>query len=213
MRFALTGNRKRSEHERRTRNRVWYGRALLAAVLLLLAAPALAAGGGEDHESLLWPAVNLVILLAVLFYFGRKPVQAFFAERRSGIRGELDDAAQLKKDAEENFSKWQRRLADLESELEEVRTTARERAETEREHILAAAQESAERVRRDATNAIEREVRRAHDRLREEASDLAVELAAGMLREQVGPADRERLLDEFITRVENAPRRSNGRGS
>ena len=56
-------------------------------------------------------------------------------------------------------------------------------------------------------------MRRAHDRLREEASDLAVELAAGMLREQVGPADRERLLDEFITSVENATRRSNGQGS
>lgn len=196
--------------------RMRLGQVLPTALLLLLAAPALAAGGGEEHESLLdllYPMINLVILIAVLFYFARKPVQAFFEERRSGIRGELDDAAQLKKDAEENFSKWQRRLADLERELEEIRTTARERAETEREHILAAAQESAARVRRDATTAIEREVRRAHDRLREEASDLAVELAAGILREQVGPADRERLLDEFITRVEDAPRPSNGKGS
>lgn len=204
MRVALLARRMR------------LGQVLLAALLLLLAAPALAAGGGEEHESLLdllYPMINLVILIAVLFYFARKPVQAFFEERRSGIRGELDDAAQLKKDAEENFSKWQRRLADLERELEEIRTTARERAETEREHILAAAQESAARVRRDATTAIEREVRRAHDRLREEASDLAVELAAGILREQVGPADRERLLDEFITRVEDAPRPSNGKGS
>ncbi len=204
MRVALLASRMR------------LGQGLLAALLLLLAAPALAAGGGEEHGSLidlLYPMINLVILLAVLVYFARKPVQAFFEERRSGIRGELDDAAQLKKDAEENFSKWQRRLADLERELEEIRTTARERAETEREHILAAAQESAARVRRDATTAIEREVRRAHDRLRDEASDLAVELAAGMLREQVGPADRERLLDEFITRVEDAPRPSNGKGS
>ena len=172
MRVALLASRTR------------LGQGLLAALLLLLAAPSLAAGGGEEHGSLidlLYPMINLVILLAVLFYFAHKPVQAFFEERRSGIRGELDDAAQLKKDAEENFSKWQRRLADLERELEEIRTTARERAETEREHILAAAQESAERVRRDATNAIEREVRRAHDRLRAEASDLAVELAAGSI--------------------------------
>ena len=66
------------------------GQAVLAALLLLLAAPALAAGGGEEHESLLdllYPAINLVILLAVLFYFARKPVQAFFEERRSVLRG------------------------------------------------------------------------------------------------------------------------------
>lgn len=187
----------------------------LAVGVLLLAAPAIAAGGGEEGggEGLLWPSVNLLILLGVLVYFARKPVQQYFSERRSGISGELDEVAQLKKDAEERFSRWQRRLADLESELDGIRTTARERAETEREHILADARASAERIRRDATAAIEQEVRRAHDRLRQEASDLAVELAAGMLKEQVGEADRERLLDEFITRIEARPERANGGGS
>ena len=88
--------------------------------------------------------------------------------------------------------------------------TARERADTEREHILAAARASAERIRRDASLAIEHEVRRAREHLRGEASELAVELAAGMLKEQVGPSDRERLLDEFIVRVETPPERPNG---
>jgi len=185
-------------------------------VSLLLAAPALAAGGGDEHGSaadLLWPTVNLLILLGVLFYFAHKPVKAFFADRRSGISGELEEAAQLKKEAEESFSKWERKLADLEQELQEIRETARERAETEREHILADARSAADRIRRDASIAIDQEVRRAHERLREEASDLAVELAAGMLRDQVGPDDRERLLDEFIARVESAPQRTNGQGS
>ena len=184
------------------------------AAWLLLAAPASAAGGGEEGgEGLFYPTINLLILIGVLFYFARKPAKQYFADRLGGIRGELDKAAQRKKDAEAGFAKWQRRLVDLERDLEEIRTTARERAETEREHILADARASADRVRRDATTAIEQEVRRAHERLREEAADLAVDLAAGMLREQVGPADRERLLDEFIERVEAPPGRSNGDGS
>jgi F-type H+-transporting ATPase subunit b len=187
----------------------------LALAALLLAAPASAAGGegGEGGAGLLWPTVNLLILLVVLVYFARKPVSQYFADRRSGISGELDEAAQLKKEAEARFAKWQRRLADLERELAEIRTTARERADTEREHILADARASAERIRRDASLAIEHEVRRARERLRGEASELAVELAAGMLKQQVGPSDRERLLDEFIARVERSPERKNGGAS
>lgn len=184
-------------------------------VVLLAAAPALAAGGGEHAETDLmmdlgYPAINLVVLLAVLVYFAKKPIQAYFAERRTGIRGDLDSSAQLKKDAEERFSKWQRKLADLERDLEEIRTTARERAEAEREHILADARAGAERIRRDASAAIEQEVRRAQAGLQSEASDLAVELAAGLLRGQVGAEDRERLLDEFIGRIESPSGRSNG---
>ena len=185
------------------------------ALVALASTPALAAGGDEGPGVVL-PAINLLILLAVLVYFARKPIQAYFAERRDEISGDIESAAELKKDAEERFAKWQRKLAHLEAELDEIRTQARERAESEREHILADARASAERIRRDATTAIEQEVRRAQEGLRGEASELAVELAAGLLRDQVGDADRERLLDEFIGRIESptdSTQRPNGGAS
>ena len=186
---------------------------LLAGSVCLIAVPALAtSGGSEDGSSLFYPVLNFVLLLAVLVYFLRKPAQAFFADRRSRIQAELLEAAQLKKDAEVRHARWQRRLADLERELEAIRDTSRERAETEREHILADARAAADRIRSDASTAIEQELRRARERLRDEASDLAVELAEGLLREQVTDADRDRLLDEFIARVEQ-PVTSSGAGS
>jgi F-type H+-transporting ATPase subunit b len=173
--------------------------------ICLAAAPSLAAGGGDEAGGgLLFPILNFVLLIAVLVYFARKPALAFFGERRDRIQGDLRSAAELKKQAEERYAKWQRRLADLETELASIRETSRERATTEREHILADARASAERIRRDASTAIEQELRRARARLREEASDLAVELAAGILREQVTEADRDRLLDEFVARVESS---------
>ncbi len=184
------------------------GRALLAAALALQAGPAVAAGGGEASGSigdLLYPVLNLAILVAALVYFGRKPIADFFAERRSSIQGELEQAAELYRKAEEQHARWQRRLVDLEGELDGIRTRARERAESERAHILADAQATADRIRRDATSAVDRELLRARERLREEASDLAIELAGNLLREQVTGADRERLLDEFIERIERAP--------
>jgi F0F1-type ATP synthase membrane subunit b/b' len=59
----------------------------------------------------------------------------------------------------------------------------------------------------DAMEATAQELLRAQQELRAEAAGLAVDLATEILKEQVGDSDRQRLLDEFITRVE--PRSDN----
>jgi F-type H+-transporting ATPase subunit b len=182
----------------------------IARALLLAALAVSPAHAAEEGGSLLFPAINFVLLIATLFVLTRKPIRTFFAERRSAIRKDLEDAAALKRRAEERYAQWQRKLVDLDRELEVIRTEARERAETERAHLLADARASADRIRTDAANAVEHELRRARSSLRAEASQLAVELAAGILREQVTAHDRDRLIEEFIERIERAP--AGGRG-
>lgn len=188
--------------------------ALAASVALVAAAPALAAGGGGEGEgsAFFYSALNLAILLAVLVYFARKPIKVFFAERRNRIQQDLQSAADLHREAEERYAEWQRRLVDLDRELEGIRDTARQRAEAERDHILADARAAAERIERDAAAAIDQEVRRSQQLLREEAADLATELAAGLLRDQVSEDDRSRLLDEFIARIGHTPAGDAGAG-
>jgi F-type H+-transporting ATPase subunit b len=178
--------------------------AALLALALLAPAPALAASGESGVADLIWRVVNLTLLLAVLIFLARKPIRAFFQDRRDRIQGELESAAQLRKEAEERYARWQRQLLDLDAELERVRATARERAEAERERILADAHAAAERIRSDAHVAVEQELRRAREQLREEASALSIQLASEMLHAQVTDTDRDRLLDEFITKVEQA---------
>lgn len=181
--------------------------AAILAVLVASAGPALAAGegGGGGIGDLLYPALNFVILIAVLVYFGRKPIRAFFAERRAQIQDDLKRAAELRAEAEARYAKWQRRLVDLDAELEGIRVAVRERAEAERERILEEATASADRIRNDARAAVEQELRRARVKLREEASELAIEIAGERLREQVSAGDRDRLFDEFVERIEGAP--------
>ncbi len=190
--------------------------ALFVAVAAsgLVAGAAVAAGGAKSEAEALketiFQGVNLLILLGVLFYFGRKPIVEFFASRRSSIQSELSEAADLLGQAEQRNSELQRRLVDLSSEVEEIRERATQRAEQEAERILADANAAAERIQRDAQAAVDQEVRRAQAKLREEAADLALELAARKLEESVGDADRERLLDEFITRIEPGAGRGDG---
>ena len=170
---------------------------LAPALALLAAAPAQAAGDG-----LFYPTLNFVLLMSVLVLLTRKPIRAWFDARRDQIRADIESAAELKRQAEERYSTWQRKLSDLDSELAQIRATAEERAATERERLLADARASAERIRQDAATAVDQELRRAKLRLREEAAELAIELAAGVLKQQVTDRDRDQLLDEFIGRIE-----------
>ena len=183
-------------------------RIVAVALLVLLASGVALASGGEEKSSaevlkeMAWQTANLALLLGVLVYFGRKPITEFFATRRSGIQNELNEAAGLLAEAEQRNAELQRRLVDLSSEIDGIKKTAGQRATDEADRILADARASAERIRNDARAAMDQELRRAQTQLREEAADLALELAAKKLEDEVGESDRDRLVDEFILRVE-----------
>jgi F-type H+-transporting ATPase subunit b len=180
--------------------------AIIGWILILPAiAQASDDSGRSPTETLYYLAGNLALLVSVIIYCSRKPVQAFFASRRNEIKTELEGAASQLSDAEATYAKWQRRLAELESELEEIRTTARQRAEAERERILSDARASAERIRRDGTAAVKLELRHAREELRKEATQAAIDLAAERLEREITDADQDRLVDEFIDRVAAAP--------
>jgi F-type H+-transporting ATPase subunit b len=177
----------------------------LSALLALATLPAQASSEeGSGVMEFVWQSVNLAILVGVLVYFARKPLLAFLADRRSQIKGNLEEAAGLLEAAEARYSEWQRKLIDLERETEAIRTEGIRHAEEDAALILADAQAAAERIHRGAEAAIEQELRRAQAELREEAANLATELAEQILKEQLAGSDRERLLDEFIVSVESS---------
>lgn len=175
----------------------------LALGLGLARSAAAAAGGDGGGSPFGWQLVNLLILLGVIVYFARRPIQEYFSERRCGIESEIETANRLLGDAERRHAELQRRLGDLDREVEGIRRVARERGEEEGRRVLADAERAAERIREDARDAIEQEVRRARAALRREAADLSVELAADLIRRHVSGDDQGRLVDEFIERIES----------
>ncbi len=172
----------------------------LAVPALLLAGPAHAAGGAME---IVWQAVNLLVLLGVLVYFGRKPIVNFFADRRSQIQTDLEESARLLETAESRYAEWQRKLIELDQETQTIKSDGVRNAERDAQTILADARAAAERIERDAKAAIEQELRRAQGELRAEAVVLATQMAEQILEQQLASADHERLLDDFIGSVES----------
>lgn len=181
-------------------------RLLVFAFSLLAPAAAFAAEEAGGHGSdFFWHAVNLALIVGVVVYFARSPIQAFMAERRQSIEQNLETAKSELESAEARLAECNARVDSLDREIEEIRGAVRAQAETERDRLLADARVAADRIRRDAVIAVEQEGRRARDELREEAAEIAVRLAGDLLKRQVGDADRARLVDEFVASIESSP--------
>jgi F-type H+-transporting ATPase subunit b len=182
-------------------------RTLLAALAVAsLAAPAFAESEGGHGGGVFWQVANTLLLVAVLIYFARKPVLGFLAGRRETISKNLESAASVLAESERRLAEWNQKAANLDQEANTIRDAIRRAAEAERDRILADARVSADRMRQSASALAERELNQAREKLRREAADLAVELAAKILREQVNDGDRARLVEEFIGRVERGAR-------
>jgi F-type H+-transporting ATPase subunit b len=193
----------------------WASPIVSAAALLVVPATAGAAVGGEgsDAMTLFWQGVNLVLLFGLLVYLTREPIRKYFQDRREQVRGELDDASRVLSDAEARLAEWEARAERLDAEVEEIKEKARQRAARESERILAEAEASAERIRADAHAAVDQEVSRARAELRAEAGELATRLAGDLLRQSITEADQQRLVDEFVARVEASGDASQGGAS
>ncbi len=164
-----------------------------------------ASGGGDNAlADIGWYTLNFVILVVTLVYFARKPLQSFFADRRTQIQDQLSHAADTLAESERRHKTLQRQLVDLDRDLEEIRIRASERTESERERILADAHAAARRIENDAKAAVEREVEQAREQLRQEASELAIEIATTRLQGQINDGDRDRLIDEFVDHIESS---------
>jgi len=180
-------------------------RALLSLAGLLALAPSAAQAASEGGSStFLWEIFNIVLLVTVLVWVARKPVLTYLADRRDRIRDDMEASERLLRDADERLAEWTDKTEQLDAAVAEIRQLTRERAERERARILDEAERVAERIRRDAEAAVDRELGRARSELSQEAADLAIELAERMLEQNVTDADRARLVDEFVERLERS---------
>lgn len=171
-------------------------------LLLMFLAPVL---GVEEGESLLWHTVNFLVLITVIVYFGRGPVRSFLAQRRLGVEQGIERASTDLAEAEQRLAEGRKRVDSLATDLEEIRESVRRQARAEAERILGEARASAARIRRDGTAAVDQELRRAREQLRDEVASLAVEIARDVLRERITAADHSRLVDEFVQHLEREP--------
>jgi F-type H+-transporting ATPase subunit b len=181
-------------------------KALVLVALVLVPSIAIAAGGGHADSGVLlkdflYRCFNFALMVALLAFFIRKPVRNALKGRQEGIEKALADAVAAKEAAEAKYLEYSEKLAKATVEIEKLTDSIRHDGEVEREKILAAANEMAIKIEHEADNKASSVVAKARIELREEAANLAVELAEDMLKKQVSAEDQKRLVDEYMQKM------------
>ena len=129
----------------------------------------------------------------------------YLATRRDTIAKNIASSEQLLKDAERRLAEWNEKAARLDADVQAILESTRKTADAEKAAIIADAEATASRIRQGAAGVVDRELRTARVALRKEAAELAVTLAGSLLQQHTSDADRNRLVDEFIAKIESTP--------
>jgi F-type H+-transporting ATPase subunit b len=166
-------------------------------------APGHEAGGehGIDAKTLALQLLNFGVLAFVLIKFGGAAINKTLRARHDQLKADLDEAARLRREAEERFRAHEQRLANIEREIQDMLGHIRGEAEQEKARIIAGAEEKARRIQDETRFALEQQVKEAELRFRAEVAQAAVKVADELLKRSVTPSDEQRLAQSFVSEL------------
>lgn len=179
---------------------------------LLAAGFAQAAGEAQKEEpnghELLFKVINFAVLVGALAYLLRKPLNEFLAERSASIRKALEEGRKALEASQAQLLAVEEKLRRLEEEIAVFKASARREMEAERQRLRKAAAEEAERILEAGRARFETAVRAAKQELKIQSAQEALRLAERLVREQLDDAGRQRLVSQFVSKLQ-----ASGRGN
>lgn len=172
-------------------------------------------GAEAEHHGPTWGEyamrwINFVMLAALLWWLLVVPpafvvdnfefpgLKVVLGERAGGIVAARELAREQRQEAERRLAESQERLDRVEQEARELVAEAEGDAERERQRLEREAEEQADRIRQTADRDLRSETLQARRQLRAHAANLAVEMAADLVRDNLTEEDQRRLVREYL---------------
>jgi F-type H+-transporting ATPase subunit b len=185
-------------------------RSIVSALLVTLAASsALAAEAHAEAPSLtslFLPVVNFAIFLFVFARYAWPLMRDALVERRKLVQKALAEADRASREAKATFDEIEAKRAGVQSEGRRLLEEMRAEAERERQTMLGAARQGAERIRSDASLLAEQEAARAAQAIREHIANEVIARVSSAVRERLTEDDERRFVGEFVGAVEAGDR-------
>jgi len=190
---------------------VFRGIRLFALPLLTaacgLVAPCARAAGGDDTATnpltvnpdlAVVTAIVFVVLLLVLWKFAWGPIMEGLKTREESIAEEIASAERENAKAEQRRAKYEEMLSKAEDTVRSLIERGRRDAESQKQQILAEAQQAAQAERDRAIRDINVAKNEAMEVLAQQSVDAAVDLAGRIVGRQLTTADHSRLIEEAL---------------
>lgn len=187
----------------------------LTSSLLLLAGSTGGPAGGGAWESFkhfyndwfnvpgyeAWKFVNLAIFIGLMIYVVKKPLSAAFKTKREQIRAELIKAEAEKKEALAKLTTAEAKLAQLETEKENVLAKAKEEAAFEKKRLADQTKADIDRLNKQSESELSRLSKQSYAELRRFSAQESIRLAEEKLRAQIDGTADARLVKASISEI------------
>ena len=150
--------------------------------------------------------LNLVILYLILKRFLFKPVQKTLAARRAQVDELYGSAETAKAEAETAREEYTAKLDRADESARKIVSDATRRANERADEIVDEAKAEADRLRRRADEEIAQERKKALNEVKNEISDISVEIAEKVVGREIREEDHREMIDSFIRDLEDESR-------
>jgi len=192
----------------RRSTRVTVRGTILAAAHALLAAPVVqaAAGGGGWRPVydtvMMW--INFLILAAVLVKFGRPPLMRFLRGRSRQWQQDIEALEQRRDAAHARIQDAEAQLAARDAAFDRLRERIVQQGQRERQQLVDEARRQSATMLEEARRRVAHHIRQAHQTLRDELVDLAMDTATARLPAVLTDDDHERFAGRYVDATRSA---------
>jgi F-type H+-transporting ATPase subunit b len=181
---------------------------LATSALTLIAAPAFAAGGDYGFASFFNTnyvvLIGFILFLALLFYFNVPAmILKMLADRAETIRSELDEARNLRDEAQAVLAAYERKSREVAEQSQRIIDHAREEARLAADAAKEDLKQSIARRLKAAEEQITSAEEKATRELRNRAVDVAIAAAAKILADSTTATEANKRIDAAIAEVES----------
>jgi F-type H+-transporting ATPase subunit b len=147
---------------------------------------------------MIWVLVVFAISFLILRRYVFPPIGQILDRRAEAINESIDDAAKIRKEAEDVLAEYRERLKEARDQADEIIDRARKAGDVHEKSSKDAAQAERERLVQQAQRDIEAETSRAIDQIRREVADLTVQATERLLRKTLTEDDHRRLVEDAL---------------
>ena len=165
--------------------------------------------GAEEHgepslfKAYFWPVINFLALVFLLVFAMKKAdIKGYFKKRTELIEQTLKEAKEAKALAQKALAEVEERLKVKDTEIDEIVASAKFSGEKEKARLIEEGDRMKAKILEQARTNIDFEVKKAKEAIKEEAVEIAMELAGKKLQEKMTKEEQLKLLEESIAKIE-----------
>lgn len=144
-------------------------------------------------------ALNILILVFFLAKFLYKPVKQFMKDRTERIQNEIQSAEAEYEEAQKLKEEYELKLAEIDTEREEVLSQAHKKAMERSDHILREAREEADNILTRGVAELKRERENEIDNLKRQMVELSMLTAGRFVEVSIDRDTQDEYIDEALS--------------